>query len=90
MKQHEIGIGAIFVVCIFCKKDNFLNIFLNYSSKIYKNDIFCILQKWRQHQSRAVSYRKTCLEMAPNNNLMSEVHSNASQVVIFEMAPFPS
>ena len=50
----------------------------------------CILQKWRQYQFRAVSYRKTCLKMAPNNKLMPEVHSNASQELIFEMAPFPS
>ena len=65
----------------------------NVSEKFFENCLFCkkcILQKWRQYQFRAVSYRKTCLKMAPNNKLMSEVHSNASQEVIFEMAPFPS
>ena len=65
----------------------------NVSEKFFECCLFCkkcILQKWRQYQFRAVSYRKTCLKMAPNNKLMSEVHSNASQEVIFEMAPFPS
>ena len=55
-------------------------------------DVRCIPLILRNvlHTHKKYSYLKTCFKMAPNNKLMSEVHSNASQEVIFEMAPFPS